>query len=37
MVHDMVEHGAELPAGQIERLPADILIDQVYWRGGHGL
>jgi len=31
MVHDMVQHWAELLARQIERLPEDILIDQVYW------
>jgi len=31
MVHDMVQHWAELLARQIERLPDDILIDQVYW------
>ena len=31
MIHDMVEHWAELCARQIERLPADIAIDQVNW------
>jgi len=31
MVHDMVEHWAELCARQIERLAADIPIDQVSW------
>lgn len=31
MVHDMVEHWAELMARQIEKLPADILVDCVSW------
>jgi uroporphyrinogen decarboxylase len=31
MIHDMVEHWAELLARQIERLPEDIVIDQIYW------
>jgi uroporphyrinogen decarboxylase len=31
MVHEMVGHWAELCARQIERLPADIVIDQVDW------
>jgi len=31
MVHDMVEHWAELCARQIERLPPDLPIDQVAW------
>jgi hypothetical protein len=31
MVHDMVAHWAELCARQIERLPADILVDRVNW------
>jgi len=31
MVHDMVEHWAELCARQIERLPDDIVIDHVAW------
>jgi len=31
MIHDMVEHWAELCARQLERLPADIMIDQVMW------
>jgi uroporphyrinogen decarboxylase len=31
MVHDMVEHWAELCARQIERLPADLPIDHVAW------
>ena len=31
MIHDMVTHWAELCAQQIERLPADIPIDQVNW------
>ena len=31
MVHDMVEHWAELLTRQIERLPEDILIDVVGW------
>ena len=31
MVHDMVEHWAELCARQIESLPADIPVDMVLW------
>ena len=31
MIHDMVAHWAELAARQIERLPADVAIDQVAW------
>ncbi len=31
MVHDMVEHWAELLARQIEQLPVDLPIDQVNW------
>lgn len=31
MVHDMVEHWAELLAGQIEQLPADLPIDTMSW------
>ncbi len=31
MVHEMVEHWAELLARQIESLPEDILIDEVDW------
>jgi uroporphyrinogen decarboxylase len=31
MVHDMVEHWAELCARQLERLPLDIPIDHVSW------
>ena len=31
MIHDMVEHWAELIARQIEALPADILIDHMGW------
>lgn len=31
MIHDMTAHWAELCARQIERLPADIVIDQVMW------
>ena len=31
MVEDMVDHWAELCARQIERLPPDVVIDQVNW------
>lgn len=31
MIHDMVAHWSELCARQIERLPADLPIDQVSW------
>ncbi len=31
MVRDMVEHWAELCARQIERLPADVIIDHISW------
>jgi len=31
MIHDMVEHWADLIVRQIGRLPADFLIDQVAW------
>ena len=31
MVHDMVEHWAELCARQLERLPPDLKIDHVSW------
>jgi uroporphyrinogen decarboxylase len=31
MIHDMVEHWAELAAQQIENLPEDIVIDYVHW------
>jgi hypothetical protein len=31
MIHDMIEHWAELIAGPIDGLPADILIDHVSW------
>ena len=31
MIHDMVEHWSELIAGQIDALPADILIDHISW------
>jgi len=31
MIHDMVEHWAELNARQIEELPEDIVIDRVDW------
>ena len=31
VIHEMVEHWAELCAGQLERLPEDIPIDYVSW------
>jgi len=31
MIHDMVEHWAELCARQVEKLPSDIVIDHVNW------
>ena len=31
MIHDMVSHWSELCARQIERLPDDVVIDQVTW------
>ena len=31
MIHEMVEHWAELIARQVEKLPADIVLDEVNW------
>jgi uroporphyrinogen decarboxylase len=31
MIHDMVDHWSALCAQQIERLPADIVVDAVFW------